>query len=558
MLRIRDIKLTLDQVVDNTGKQVELSNLKQQICRMLRLTATDLQSLRIHKKSLDARKKQLSFIYTVDVTLKTGCEEKLLKKLKSSKISKAENHPYKIPTCNLEGATSRPIIIGCGPAGLLAGVILAEAGLAPIILERGCPVAQRKQDIEAFWQTGKLNPDSNVQFGQGGAGAFSDGKLTTGTKDLRNRKVCEEFVAAGAPEEILYLAKPHIGTDILLTVVENLGKKIITLGGEIHFQTKMEQLIIENNRVTGVIATGPSDKQTWQTDQVILAIGHSARDTFAALYDQQVPMEQKPFAIGARIEHPQDYINKLQYGDYAGHPSLGSADYKIFTHLPNGRTVYSFCMCPGGLVVAAASEPGGVVTNGMSYHARNGQNANSAILVSITPADFPSTHPLAGIALQRTIEQRAYQIAGNTYQAPAQVLKDFLQNQPSTTLGAVVPTYQPGIRLTNLAKLFPAEITKSLQEGILSLDKVMPGFAYDEALLTAPETRSSSPIRIPRDESCQSAIRGLYPCGEGPGYAGGIISAAVDGIRCAEQILKKYLPGGVLYDAYNDKETQIP
>ena len=540
MLRIRDIKLMLDEVINPAGQQVETHNLEKQICRILRLTSNDIQQFRIYKKSLDARKKQLSFIYTVDVTLKNPNEEKRLKKLKSSKITKAEPYCYHVSPCNLAGTSLRPIIIGCGPAGLLAGIILAEAGLRPIILERGYPVNKRKQDITTFWQTGRLNPNSNVQFGQGGAGAFSDGKLTTGTKDPRNRKVCEEFVTAGAPEEILYLAKPHIGTDILLTVVENLSKKIIDLGGEIYFQTKMEQLIIENNQITGIIATGTSGRQTWQTNQVILAIGHSARDTFAALYEQQIVMEAKSFAIGARIEHPQDYINKLQYGDHAGHPALGSADYKAFTHLPNGRTVYSFCMCPGGLVVAAASEPGGIVTNGMSYHARNGKNANSAILVNITPADFPSTHPLAGIQLQRTIEQRAYQMTGNTYQAPAQVLKDFLQNQPSTTLGTVSPTYQPGIILTNLAELFPPEITKSLQEGIRAIDKLMPGFAYEDALLTAPETRSSSPVRIPRDESCQCNISGLYPCGEGPGYAGGIISAAVDGIRCAEQVIKKY------------------
>lgn len=540
MLRIRDIKLTLDEVINSSGQQVETYNLKKQICQILRLTSTDIQQIRIYKKSLDARKKQLSFIYTVDITLQNQQEDKLLKKVKSAKITKAAPYHYHAPKPTLNCGQPRPIIIGCGPAGLLAGVILAEAGLPPIILERGCPVAQRKQDIKTFWQTGKLNPESNVQFGQGGAGAFSDGKLTTGTKDPRNRKVCEEFVAAGAPEEILYLAKPHIGTDILLSVVENLSKKIIDLGGEIHFQTKMERLVIKNNRVTGVITSSPLGEQTWQADQVILAIGHSARDTFAALYEQHIPMEQKPFAIGARIEHPQDYINKLQYGNYAGHPALGSADYKIFTHLPNGRTVYSFCMCPGGLVVAAASEADAIVTNGMSYHARNGKNANSALLVSITPADFPSDHPLAGIELQRTIEQKAYQMTGNTYQAPAQVLKDFLQNKPSTRLGAVSPTYQPGIILTNLAELFPAEITKSLQEGILALDNVMPGFAYSDALLTAPETRSSSPIRIPRDASCQCSIGSLYPCGEGPGYAGGIISAAVDGIRCAEQILQKY------------------
>ncbi|MCI8336322.1 MAG: hypothetical protein HFI72_04115 [Peptococcaceae bacterium] len=538
MLRIRDIKLTLDEVVNSSGQPVETDNLEKQICRLLRLTSRDIEKIIIYKKSLDARKKQLAFIYTVDVILQHQQEEKLLKKLKSTKITKAPPYHYAAPQPAQKQNKSRPIIIGCGPAGLLAGVILAEAGLAPIILERGCPVSQRKQDIETFWQTGRLNPDSNVQFGQGGAGAFSDGKLTTGTKDPRNRKVCQEFVAAGAPEEILYLAKPHIGTDILLTVVENLSKKIIRLGGEIHFQTKMEQLIIEHNQVIGVIASSPQGPKTWQTNQVILAIGHSARDTFTALYEQQVPMEQKPFAIGARIEHPQEYINDLQYGTYAGHPALGSADYKIFTHLPNGKTVYSFCMCPGGFVVAAASEAGGIVTNGMSYHARDGINANSALLISITPEDFPSSHPLAGIELQRTIEQKAYQMTKDTYLAPAQVLKDFLQDRPSTAFGNVLPTYKPGVVLTNLANLFPVEITKSLQAGILALDKVMPGFAYEEALLTAPETRSSSPIRIPRDESCQCSIKGLYPCGEGPGYAGGIISAAVDGIRCAEQIIK--------------------
>lgn len=538
MLRIRDIKLSLDEVINQQGKQIEQQNLEKKILSLLPIAKTNIAAMKIHKKSLDARKKQLSFIYTVDVTLNKIEEDKLLKKLKSPKITKGDVYQYSLPPLSYQENRERPIIVGCGPAGLLAGVILAEAGLKPIILERGCDVRQRKVDIENFWQTGKLNPESNVQFGQGGAGAFSDGKLTTGTKDPRNRKVCEEFVKAGAPEEILYLAKPHIGTDILLTVVENLSKKIISLGGEIHFQTKMERLMIENRQITGVTAVADNKEITFSSHHVILAIGHSARDTFTRLYEQQITMEQKPFAIGLRIEHPQDYINKLQYGDDAGHPALDSADYKVFCHLPNGRTVYSFCMCPGGLVVAAASEEGGVVTNGMSYHARDGKNANSALLVSVSPGDFPSSHPLAGMNLQREIEQKAFALAGRNYGAPAQLLKDFLTDTPSTTLGQVAPTYRPGITLCGLKELFPAYITQSLQEGILLLDKKMPGFALPEAILTAPETRSSSPIRIPRNEQYQCNVTGVYPCGEGPGYAGGIISAAVDGIRCAEQVIK--------------------
>lgn len=538
MLRIQDIKLTLDEVVNQQKDNTEMYYIEKQVLAMLRLKPENLQQIKIHKKSLDARKKQLSFIYTVDITLKNIDEKKLC--FKSPKITVVKPYKYAVPRLAAPGKSQRPLIIGCGPAGLLAGVLLAEAGLRPIILERGCAVQKRKQDIERFWQTGNLNPESNVQFGQGGAGAFSDGKLTTGTKDPRNRKVCEEFVEAGAPEEILYLAKPHIGTDILLTVVDNLSKKIIDLGGEIHFETKMEQLLMENNQVTGVIATHQGEKLTFSGNTVILAIGHSARDTFTNLYEQQVQMEQKPFAIGLRIEHPQNYINELQYGKMANHPALGSADYKIFCHLPNGRTIYSFCMCPGGLVVAAASEEKRVVTNGMSYHARNGKNANSALLISVSPADFPSSHPLAGMELQREMEEKAFLMAGANYHAPAQLLKDFLEGIPSSALGTVQPTYLPGITLCDLQPLFPDAIYHSLQEGILLLNQKMPGFTLSDAILTAPETRSSSPIRILRDETYQCNIAGVYPCGEGPGYAGGIISAAVDGIRCAEKIIENY------------------
>lgn len=527
MIRIKEIKLSLDE---------EESLLKEKAAKLLRINKKYIKTLCIYKKSVDARKKDdVHFTYSVDVTVSLD-EKQITSKCKSSKISLVKPYFYEIPD-NKRNSKYRPVIIGFGPAGMLAGLILAEAGLMPVILERGKDIDARQKDVNEFWTKRRLNEESNVQFGEGGAGTFSDGKLTTGIKSPFIRKVLDALYEAGAPEEILYSAKPHIGTDRLAVVVKNIRKKIEKLGGEVRLETKLEKLIVYNGFVQGITYTHKGVTADMETDSVIMAIGHSARDTVEMLYNAGAEIIQKPFSVGARIEHPQSLINKAQYGKFAGHPKLGAADYKLSCHGLHERGAYTFCMCPGGTVVAAASEKEGVIVNGMSSLARDGENANSALLVGIEPCDFPSTHPLAGIYYQREIENTAFKLAGGDYRAPAQLVGDFLAGKESTALGNVKPTCPTGVSLTNLDECLPAKVSATMKSAIAEMDKKLNGFNMYDAVLTAPETRSSSSVRILRDEFCQCNIRGVYPCGEGAGYAGGIVSAAVDGIKCAHAVL---------------------
>ncbi|KPY04180.1 Uncharacterized protein ALO63_03142 [Pseudomonas amygdali pv. mori] len=440
-----------------------------------------------------------------------------------------------------EGLTERPIVVGFGPCGIFAGLLLAQMGFKPIILERGTEVRQRTKDTWALWRKNVLNPESNVQFGEGGAGTFSDGKLYSQIKDPKfiGRKVLHEFVKAGAPEEILYVSKPHIGTFRLTGVVENMRHQIEALGGEVRFQQRVTDLMIEDGQLLGVQLD--SGEQI-ESRHVILALGHSARDTFRMLHGRGVFMEAKPFSVGFRIEHPQSLIDRARLGKYAGHPKLGAADYKLVHHASNGRSVYSFCMCPGGTVVAATSEPGRVVTNGMSQYSRNERNANSGIVVGISPEqDFPGS-PLAGIELQERLESHAYLLGGSSYEAPAQLVGDFIAGRASTALGSVEPSYKPGVKLVDLADALPAFAIEAIREALPAFDKQIKGFSLHDAVLTGIETRTSAPLRITRGPTLQSLnTKGLYPAGEGAGYAGGILSAGVDGIRVAEALVRDML-----------------
>ncbi len=526
MIRIPEIKLSLDD---------DESRLIDEISKKFGIEKKNINNMKIFKKSIDARKKNdIQFVYAVDIEVNN--EDVLLKKHGKKGVTKSPTYNYEFNKKAPENFT-RPVIVGFGPAGLFAGLILAQMGFKPLILERGGSVDERAKDIDKFWETGKLNPDSNVQFGEGGAGTFSDGKLTTLIKDPRCRKVLEEFVLHGAPEEILYLNKPHIGTDILRDVVKNIRNTIISLGGEVRFNTKVTNLIIENGKITGVEL---SNNEVISCDKVLLALGHSARDTFYMLHDKGLEITQKGFSIGVRIEHPQSLINEAQYGSFANHEKLGAADYKLSAHFDNGRSAYSFCMCPGGMVVAAASEENMVVTNGMSYHARDKENANSALLVGVSPEDYGSSHPLAGVEFQRKWESLAYKAGGENYNAPAQRVGDFLRDIPSQKVGKINPTYTPGVTMTDLRLCLPDYVTDTLKLALRDFNKKIKGFASDDVLMTGVETRSSSPIRIVRDESLQSNIKGIYPLGEGAGYAGGIISAAVDGIRVAEEVANSF------------------
>lgn len=527
MIRINEIKLSLDD---------SEALLKPKAAKVLKINEKYIKSLSIFKKSVDARRKDdVHFTYSVDVEIALD-EQQIVKKCKSNKAQIVKPYVYEMPVNN-RVSQFRPIVVGFGPAGMLAGVVLAEAGLRPIILERGKDIDARQRDVNEFWTKAKLDEESNVQFGEGGAGTFSDGKLTTGIKSPFIRKVLDELYEAGAPEEILYSSKPHIGTDRLAVVVKNIRKKIEKLGGEVRLECKLETLLVANGFVHGVRYTHCGESVDLETDSVIMAIGHSARDTVEMLYNMGAQILQKPFSVGARIEHPQSLINKAQYGKFADHPKLGAADYKLSCHGLHERGAYTFCMCPGGTVVAAASEKEGVIVNGMSSLARDGENANSALLVGIEPKDFPSEHPLAGIYYQREIEHKAYELAGGDYKAPAQLVGDFLQNKKSTALGDVKPTYPVGVTLTNLDECLPEKVSATMKSAIVEMDKKLHGFNLYDAVLTAPETRSSSSVRIVRDEFLQCKISGVYPCGEGAGYAGGIVSAAVDGIKCAHAVL---------------------
>lgn len=527
MIRINEIKLALDE---------DEKLLADKAAKILKINKKYIKKLSIYKKSVDARKKDdVHFTYSVDIEISLD-EKQIVSKCKSNKVSIAEVYHYEIPE-NKRVSKFRPVIVGFGPAGMLAGLILAEAGLRPLIFERGKNIDDRQKDVNEFWTKRKLDEESNVQFGEGGAGTFSDGKLTTGIKSPFIRKVLEELYEAGAPEEILYSSKPHIGTDRLAVVVKNIRKKIEKLGGEVKLECKVEKLIVYNKFVQGLTYSHNGEFFDIEADSVIMAIGHSARDTVEMLYNLGVEIIQKPFSVGARIEHPQSLINKAQYGKFANHPKLGAADYKLSCHGLHERGAYTFCMCPGGTVVAAASEKEGVIVNGMSSLARDGENANSALLVGIEPKDFPSEHPLAGIYYQREIEHKAFILGGGDYKAPAQLVGDFLKGEPSKELGDVKPTCPTGVTLTNIEECLPQKVSATMKSAIVEMDKKLNGFNLYDAVLTAPETRSSSSVRILRDDLLQCNIGGIYPCGEGAGYAGGIVSAAVDGIKCAHAVL---------------------
>jgi len=526
MLQLTEIRLPLTHPE---------SAIRDAILKRLGINAKELISYSIFRRGYDARQpSKITFIYTLHVETKN--EEYLLNLYKNNtNIAKAPNQSYHFVTKTPLNLTSRPIVIGTGPCGLFAGLILAQMGFCPIILERGKAVRERTHDTFKFWHQSQLNPESNVQFGEGGAGTFSDGKLHSQVKDPKHygRKVLNELVAAGAPDEILYLSKPHIGTFRLVRMVENIRATIEGLGGEIHFQSQVNNILLTQGQVHGVILT--NGKQI-MSNHIILAIGHSARDTFEMLYQRGVYLEAKPFSIGFRIEHPQSLIDRCHFGKHAGNPLLGAADYKLVHHCTNGRSVYSFCMCPGGTVVAAASEAGYLVTNGMSQYSRNERNANSGIVVGITPADYPE-NALAGIEFQRYWEKRAFALGGSNYNAPAQLVGDFLAMRPSTKLGSVIPSYTPGVQLTNLNLVMPNYVIGAIQEALPIFDKQIKGYAMTDAILTGVETRTSSPLRIKRNDDYQSInTRGLYPAGEGAGYAGGILSAAIDGIQVAEAV----------------------
>lgn len=548
MLRLTDIKLPLDH------DEVAIENA---ILHKLQITKSMLLETTVFKRGYDARNnRDIQLIYTLDVTLEN--EAALLEKFaKDTSVRVTPDMRYKFVATAPEEVTDRPVVVGLGPCGLFAALILAQMGFKPIVLERGKAVRERTKDTFGFWRKQPLNPESNVQFGEGGAGTFSDGKLYSQVKDRKHygRKVLNEFVAAGAPEEIMYVSKPHIGTFKLVSMVEKMREQIISLGGEIRFSTRVESLDLDSTNSKPADAANTdskshkikglflSDGSYLPCTKVIMAIGHSARDTFQSLYDQGVYIEAKPFSIGFRIEHEQSMIDSCRFGENAGNPILGAADYKLVHHCRNGRTVYSFCMCPGGTVVAAASEPGRVVTNGMSQYSRHERNANSAIVVGITPEkDYPE-HPLAGIDLQRKLEELAYKVGGENYHAPAQLIGDFLAGKPSEELGEVKPSYTPGITLTDLSKVVPDFVIESIREAIPAFNRQIKGFAKADGMLTGVETRTSSPVCIKRDKQYESVnIEGLYPAGEGAGYAGGIWSAGIDGIRVAEAVALALVP----------------
>ncbi len=529
MLRVTEIKLPLDHGEDD---------LRAAIIGRLAIDADTLLRYNVFRRAIDARKRSaIQLIYTLDVEVadENACLADDKKVNKNKYLQKSPDTGYCPLAHAPAGLTQRPVVIGSGPCGLFAGLLLAQMGFKPIILERGKAVRERTQDTWGLWRKSKLNPESNVQFGEGGAGTFSDGKLYSQIKDPRflGRKVLTEFVKAGAPEEILFVAKPHIGTFRLVGMVENMRATIESLGGEFRFQSKVSDLLIAEGRVQGVALAGGD---FIVADHVVLAVGHSARDTFEMLHQRGVYIEAKPFSIGFRIEHPQSLIDRVRWGKFAGHKLLGAADYKLVHHCKNGRSVYSFCMCPGGTVVAATSEAGRVVTNGMSQYSRNERNANAGIVVGITPDDYPGG-VLAGIEYQRRWESAAYVAGGSDYNAPAQRVGDFLAGRASTALGEVIPSYTPGVLPTDLSSCMPDFVIEAIREALPAFDRQIKGFAMDDAVLTGVETRTSSPLRIKRNAAYESMnTRGLYPAGEGAGYAGGILSAAVDGIEVAEAV----------------------
>lgn len=546
MIEVRNLELPLS-AGEAGGERV----IAAAVARRLNVDVAEIREVLLRKRSVDARKKSnVHFVATVWVSLAVrgavatneSTERSVIARLGDPGVSLAQEPlPLSLPRLAVP-PNVRPIVVGTGPAGLFAALALARAGAQPLVLERGRPVAERVRSWDAFVETGALDPESNIQFGEGGAGTFSDGKLTTNTKDARCRLVLETLAAAGAPEEILWQAKPHVGTDRLRGAVRSIRREIESLGGEVRFRTRLVDVVIDQVSLTvkGVVTDGSRGREELAAESVILATGHSARDTFEMAHARGAHLIQKPFSIGVRIEHAQAMVDRAQYGSAASHPALGAAEYKLSCHLASGRSVYTFCMCPGGEVIASPSERGGVVTNGMSYFARDGVNANAALLVNVGPADFGDPHPLAGVEYQRRWERAAYELAGSTYRAPAQLVGDFLSGQPSSAPVSVQPTYSLGVEYGDLSGCLPDFAIASLTEAIPLFDQRMRGFGARDAVLTGVETRSSSPVRILRGEDMQSNLRGLYPCGEGAGYAGGIMSAAVDGIKCAEALLARY------------------
>lgn len=527
MIRLNEIKLPLDH---------KEGALEAAIVKKLGINAEDIHSFTVFRRGYDARKKSnILLIYTLDIELEN--EAQLLDTFSHDPhVKQTPDMEYKFVAKAPENLKERPVVIGFGPCGLFAGLVLAQMGFKPIIVERGKEVRERTKDTFGFWRKRTLNPESNVQFGEGGAGTFSDGKLYSQVKDpnFYGRKVITEFVAAGAPEEILYVSKPHIGTFKLVTMIEKMRAKIIELGGEIRFSTRVDDIHMQDGQITGLTL---SNGEKIESRHVVLAVGHSARDTFEMLHDRGVHMEAKPFSVGFRIEHKQSMIDEARFGKNAGNPILGAADYKLVHHCKNGRTVYSFCMCPGGTVVAATSEEGRVVTNGMSQYSRAERNANSAIVVGISPElDYPGD-PLAGIRLQRELESGAFKLGGENYDAPAQKIGDFLKGRDPSELGDVEPSFTPGIKLTDISKALPDFAIEAIREAIPAFDKKIKGFASEDGLLTGVETRTSSPVSIRRGKDFQSVnLKGFFPAGEGAGYAGGILSAGIDGIKVAEAL----------------------
>ena len=526
MIRISNLSLPIG------GNELQL---KKKAAQLLSVHPNQLNEMHIVRQSIDARKKQMvRYVYTVEVSVPQ--EENLVSRCHSPHITLVQHQPYQFPIVK-RTCSSMPVIVGMGPAGLFAALYLARNGIPCVVLERGQPVEERTRQVETFWRTGILNEASNVQFGEGGAGTFSDGKLTTGTHDPRISAVMETLVEAGAPKDILWSHKPHIGTDILREVVKTIRKELIQLGCDIRFSHQLVGLHQTEDHLHSIEVESSEGRYHLLCDTLVLALGHSARDTFRMLAQTGLPMEQKPFAIGVRIEQKQAAISHSQYGDVWS--KLPPSDYKLACHLPNGRSAFTFCVCPGGEVVAAASTQGQLVTNGMSYRARDGKNINGGFLVGVGPEDFSGTDPLAGVRFQEQWEQAAFQLGGGQFHAPAQLVGDFLQNLPSEGPRTIHPTYRPGVTWCNLEHCLPVSVSQTLRDALPILDRKLKGFAHPDGVLTGIETRSSSPVRITRDETFQSALRGVYPCGEGAGYAGGIVSAAVDGIRVAEAIAKQ-------------------
>ena len=522
MLQISNLRLSVDAGPDALVKKA---------ARALGVSPGEIQKLHIVRQSIDARKK--SDVHLVCAVQVEVPQPQAILRRGPANVKAVERKEYAFPAVGRRSGVM-PVVAGMGPAGLFCALYLARNGIPCVLLERGRPVEERARDVERFWASGELDPESNVQFGEGGAGTFSDGKLTTGTHDGRITTVLESLVAHGAPEDVLYSHKPHIGTDVLRRVVASLRQELISLGCDVRFGHRLTGLSAEGGRLRAVNVTGPEGEYTLAADALVLAIGHSARDTFEMLADMGLPMEQKPFAIGVRIEHRQEAVSRAQYGDCFH--LLPPSDYKLSCHLPIGRSAFTFCVCPGGQVVASASEPGRLVTNGMSCRARDGENINGAFLVGVGPGDFPGQDPLAGVRFQRTWEEAAFRLGGSSYRAPAQLVGDFLRGSPSVRGGEITPTYAPGVTWTDVGLCLPDYVTETLRLALSVFDRRVRGFADGEAVLTGVETRSSSPLRILRDDSLQSALRGVYPCGEGCGYAGGIVSAAVDGVRVAEAV----------------------